>query len=216
MTVIVTSDPEQLLLQAQAGDVPALGQLLEKYQSYLMLLARLQIGRRLQGKVDPADLVQETFLNAHRDFAKFRGDTEAEWLSWLREILACNLAHLIRRYLGTQRRDVRLERELKQDLNHSSQVLGQSLIAPQSSPSQSVSRREQAVLLACLHQLADLGVVEVETVPVDQYVEAGRVAATHLEAVESGQRDLDREAGVERGPTCARSRQRSCQCLHPG
>ena len=148
MTVSATSDPEQLLLQAQAGDVTALGQLLEKYQSYLMLLARLQIGRRLQGKVDPADLVQETFLNAHRDFAKFRGDTEAEWISWLREILACNLAHLIRRYLGTQRRDVRLERELKQDLNHSSQVLGQSLMTPQSSPSQSASRREQAVLLA--------------------------------------------------------------------
>ena len=148
MTVIATSDPEQLLLQAQAGDVPALGQLLEKYQSYLTLLARLQIGRRLQGKVDPADLVQDTFLNAHRDFAKFRGGTEAEWISWLREILACNLAHLIRRYLGTQRRDVRLERELKQDLNHSSQVLGQSLMTPQSSPSQSASRREQAVLLA--------------------------------------------------------------------
>jgi RNA polymerase sigma-70 factor (ECF subfamily) len=148
MTVSTTSDPEQLLLQAQAGDVPALGQLLEKYQSYLTLLARLQIGRRLQGKVDPADLVQDTFLNAHRDFAKFRGGTEAAWLGWLREILACNLAHLIRRYLGTQRRDVRLERELKQDLNHSSQVLGQSLMTPQSSPSQSASRREQAVLLA--------------------------------------------------------------------
>jgi RNA polymerase sigma-70 factor (ECF subfamily) len=148
MIAIATSDPEQLLLQAQAGDVPALGQLLEKYQSYLTLLARLQIGRRLQGKVDPADLVQEAFLNAHRDFAKFRGGTEAEWISWLREILACNLAHLIRRYLGTQRRDVRLERELKQDLNHSSQVLGQSLMTPQSSPSQSASRREQAVLLA--------------------------------------------------------------------
>jgi RNA polymerase sigma-70 factor (ECF subfamily) len=148
MAVSVTSHPEQLLLQAQAGDVPALGQLLETYQSYLTLLARLQIGRRLQGKVDPADLVQETFLNAHRDFAKFRGGTEAEWISWLREILACNLAHLIRRYLGTQRRDVRLERELKQDLNHSSQVLGQPLTTPQSSPSQSASRREQAVLLA--------------------------------------------------------------------
>src|SRR5207249_12051722 len=67
------SDPEELLCQARAGSGPALGQLLELYRSYLALLARLQIGRRLQGKVDSADLVQETFLEAHRKWGQFRG-----------------------------------------------------------------------------------------------------------------------------------------------
>src|SRR5262249_50239079 len=56
--------PEQLLRLARAGSGPALGQLLELYRNYLTLLARLQIGRRLQGKADPADLVQEAFLEA--------------------------------------------------------------------------------------------------------------------------------------------------------
>src|SRR5258707_14608986 len=127
-------DPEQLLGLARAGSGPALGQLLELYRSYLAILARLQIGRRLQGKVDAADLVQETFLEAHRHFAEFRGTVEAELVCWLRQILAGLLANLVRRY-GTQRRDVRLERELANELDQSSRVLDQSLAVPQSTPS---------------------------------------------------------------------------------
>src|SRR6059036_76095 len=107
--------PEELLHLAQAGSIPALGELLEQYQSYLHLLARLQIGRRLQGKVDAADLVQETFLAAHAGFVQFRGATEAEFTAWLRQILASRLAKLLRYYCGTQRRDVHLERELLQE-----------------------------------------------------------------------------------------------------
>src|SRR5713101_4798970 len=132
----VRPDPEELVRQAQAGSGAALGQLLEQYRRYLLLLARLQIGRRLQGKVDAADLVQETFLDAHRHFAQFRGTTEAEVTSWLRQILATNLANLVRHYLGTRRRDVRLERELAGELEDSSRLLDQGLVAKQSSPSE--------------------------------------------------------------------------------
>jgi RNA polymerase sigma-70 factor (ECF subfamily) len=142
------TDPEQLLRLARTGSGSALGQLLELYRNYLSLLARLQIGRRLQGKADAADLVQETFLKAHRDFAAFAGSTEAEFVSWLRQILAANLAGLLRRYLGTQRRNLRLERELAGELDQSSHFLDQSLVTQSSSPSQKAVRREQAVLLA--------------------------------------------------------------------
>jgi RNA polymerase sigma-70 factor (ECF subfamily) len=141
-------DPERCLRLARAGAGPALGQLLELYRNYLSLLARLQIGRRLQGKVDASDLVQETFLRAHRDFAQFRGSTEEEFLSWLRQILSARMSDLIRHYLGAKRRDVRLERELGVELDESSRVLDQGLVAPHSSPSQQAARREQAVLLA--------------------------------------------------------------------
>src|ERR1700674_511120 len=100
---------EELLVRARSeGDEVALGQLLEQYRNYLSLLARLQIGRRLQGKVDPADMVQETFLEAYRQFGRFRGDSEMELTAWLRAILAGVLSHLVRRYFGTQGRDVRL------------------------------------------------------------------------------------------------------------
>src|SRR5881227_2251 len=109
-------DPEQFLGLARAGSGPALGQLLELYRKYLTLLVRLQIGRRLQGKVDAADLVQDTFLQAHRDFGQFRGTTEEELIGWLRQILAHSLAMCVRRY-GAQRRDVRLERKLAVELD---------------------------------------------------------------------------------------------------
>jgi RNA polymerase sigma-70 factor, ECF subfamily len=142
------TSPEQLLALAREGDPLALGQLLELYRGYLSLLARLQIGRRLQGKADPADLVQDTFLEAHRNWERFRGTTEAELLSWLRRILAARTADLIRRYLGSQRRDVRLERELVAELERSSQDLDAGLLAKQDSPSQQVARREEGVLLA--------------------------------------------------------------------
>lgn len=145
---MAVADPEDLLRVARSGDVSALGRLLELYRPYLALLARLQIGRKLQGKVDAADLVQETFLEAHRDFAQFQGMTEKELAGWLRQILALNLANQVRRYFGTQRRDVRLERQLTVELDESSKVLDHALVAPQSSPSQQAARREQAVLLA--------------------------------------------------------------------
>jgi RNA polymerase sigma-70 factor (ECF subfamily) len=141
-------DPEQLVALAQGGSAPALGQVLELYRDYLTLLARLQISRRLQSKVDASDLVQETFLQAHEHFPHFRGSTEAELVAWLRQILATTLANLVRHYCGTQRRDVRLERDLAAELNESSQALDQALVAKQSSPSQRAARREQAVLLA--------------------------------------------------------------------
>src|SRR5436305_7881295 len=104
----MTADPEHLLREAQAGDPATLGRLLELYRRYLALLARVQIGQRLQGKVDASDLVQETFLEAHRHFGRFQGASEAQFVGWLRQILAAKLADLLRRYLGTQGRDVRL------------------------------------------------------------------------------------------------------------
>lgn len=145
---------DELLACSRTDDAAARGQLLEMYRGYLKLLARVQIGKRLQGKLDSSDLVQETFLEAHRDFAQFRGATEAELVSWLRQILATNLANHVRRFHGTKRRDPRLERDLEAELDKSSQNLDRGFAARQSSPSQQAARREQAVLLAqALEQL---------------------------------------------------------------
>ena len=75
----------ELLHRARTGDGAALGQLLEQFRNYLLLLGRLQIGKRLQGKADATDLVQETFLEASRHFPRFRGSSEQELASWLRQ-----------------------------------------------------------------------------------------------------------------------------------
>ncbi len=148
---MIASSPlsvEQRLTQARSGNQAALGELLESYRGYLLLLARVQIGRRLQGKIDPADVVQEAFLAAYQGFAGFRGSSEGELIAWLRRVLASRLANLVRYFWGTSRRDVALERELEYELDQSSRVMTQALIADQSSPSQQAVRREQAVVLA--------------------------------------------------------------------
>jgi len=137
-----------LLSAARAGDVESLGKLLEVHRSYLLLLARIQIGRRLQGKVDAPDLVQDAFLEAHRNFGRFQGSTGETLLAWLRQILAGQLAHLVRRYCGTLARDVKMERTIEDELSHSSGLLDRGLVDKQESPSNEASRREQALLLA--------------------------------------------------------------------
>jgi RNA polymerase sigma-70 factor, ECF subfamily len=141
-------DPGHLIVQAKKGGDEVLGSLLELYRNYLRLLARIEIGRRLQGKLDASDLVQETFLEAHRHFARFQGTEEPQFVSWLRQILAARVANQVRHYFGTQGRDVRLEQELAVELDSSSRMLGHELAASLASPSQQAVQREQAVLLA--------------------------------------------------------------------
>ena len=116
MTSGVRDDVPAMLARARAGEPEVLGELFERFRNYLSVLARVQIGRRLQRKVEEADLVQETFLEAHRAFPRFRGGSEGELAYWLRQILAARLAMLVRHYFGTQQRDVNLERELSEAL----------------------------------------------------------------------------------------------------
>ena len=148
MNSIDAPDPEQLILKSRQGDRSELGRLFELYRRYLRLLARLQIKSRLQGKLDASDLVQETLMQAHRDFEQFRGTSEREFVQWLRKIMAYKVANVVRRYYETKRRDVRLERALEDELNQSSRFLGEKLTASGTSPSQQAIRREQEVLLA--------------------------------------------------------------------
>jgi RNA polymerase sigma-70 factor (ECF subfamily) len=140
--------PQELLRLARLGQSEQLGYLLAFHRDYLRLLAQFEIGRRLQSKVDASDLVQETMLEAHRHFGDFRGESEGEFVAWLRQILAGAVMGLLRRYLGTQRRDVRLEQELRESLDRSSLLLARGFMDGLSSPSQQAVRHEQGVLLA--------------------------------------------------------------------
>jgi RNA polymerase sigma-70 factor, ECF subfamily len=121
---------------------------LERYRSWLGLLARLQVEPRFRAKFDPSDIVQQTMLEAVRDSPKFRGSTEAELAAWLRKILAHVLLHEMRRFGGAQRRDVDREVSLEQALAESSRRLGDALAAPGSSPSERASRQELELRLA--------------------------------------------------------------------
>lgn len=148
MSSIQTSPTDRLLHQAKEQSSEALGELLEHYRPYLELLARVEIGRRLQTKVDTFDLIQETFLEAKRSFPNFHGSTAAEFAAWLRTIFATRLAVLLRHYFGTKARDPRLEKPLDLQLDQTSQLLDRGLFAAGNSPSQSLVRRERGTQLA--------------------------------------------------------------------
>jgi RNA polymerase sigma-70 factor (ECF subfamily) len=147
---------------------------LDAYRDYIRLLTRIQLGPRLQAKLDTSDVVQQTLLQAHTARALFRGKTEPEKLAWLRAILANVLAAEARRY-ETQARDVRRERSLESQLEQSSSRLESLLVADQTSPSQRAVRCEELLRLATalnrlpenqrqvveLHHLKGLPVAEV-------------------------------------------------------
>lgn len=112
--MMVSSDssgvaPELLIGAARRGNREALGELLQRYDNYLKLLLCGRLDSRLQSRVNASDVVQETFLEAHRDFAQFRGNHEAQFAAWLKQILSNNLARAIERHVKAQKRNIRKE-----------------------------------------------------------------------------------------------------------
>jgi RNA polymerase sigma-70 factor (ECF subfamily) len=130
-----------------AHDIVACERELNRYRQYLLLLARVQLGQRYAGKLDASDVVQTTLLEAHRNRAQFRGSTEAERATWLRQILAHNVADAVKE-LGRGKRDARRECSLEAALDQSAARLELCLHAVQTSPSGCAERSEALLRLA--------------------------------------------------------------------
>jgi RNA polymerase sigma-70 factor (ECF subfamily) len=124
-----------------------IGMALGRFRSYLRLLAGLQLGPRLRGKVDASDLVQQTLLEAYQKREQFRGSSERERLAWLRRILAHNLADVLRAF-DQEKRDIDRERSLEAALARSSLRLGRCLQAREPPPSQKAEGHERALQVA--------------------------------------------------------------------
>ena len=77
-------------------------------RDYLRVLARVGLDPRLRAKLDESDVVQQTLLEAHRDWDQFRGSSTGERYAWLKQILARNLSNLLRDFTRA-RRDVSRE-----------------------------------------------------------------------------------------------------------
>ncbi len=146
------SDVVPLLTAARAGSAEALGELFEACPGYLLTVAESELAADVKVKEAASDLVQDTFLEAQRDFERFHGATEAELLAWLRRLLLNNVANVTRRYRTGKHsveREAALDGQAKQDLHA-------SLPAVSDSPSgQAVAKEQAAALARALERLPD-------------------------------------------------------------
>ena len=110
-----SDDDGRLVAAARAGSREALGRALEDCRRYLLAIAERQLEPDLRAKGGASDLVQETFLEAQRDFARFQGSSPDELRAWLRQVLNHNLAGFTRRYRATSKRAIAREVGLQAD-----------------------------------------------------------------------------------------------------
>ena len=117
------------------------------YEPYLRMLARTQMRKAYQAKVGDSDIVQQAMLQAVQGLDGFRGQTEAEFRGWLRQILARHLCHLDRD-LHRDKRDIRREQSMEQKLAQSSMRLQGLLAGRGPTPSHHAAIGENLVRLA--------------------------------------------------------------------
>ncbi len=120
---------------------------LEEFRSYLALLARAELHPAVRQRIDASDIVQETLLEAHRDRARFRGDTPAEQAAWLRRMLANNLANALRD-ARRLKRDPARERSIDDALSRSAVRVQGWLAAEGTTPPEAAERGERLLALA--------------------------------------------------------------------
>lgn len=131
---------ERWIEGARNGSEESLGRIMEWCRAYLLALANDELATDLQGKLGASDLVQETFLEAHRDFGRFRGGSEDDLRAWLRAILHHNALNAGLRYRATGKRDVTREVPIRPDPDDGP---WRALVDVQETPSAQVVQREQ-------------------------------------------------------------------------
>ena len=147
MPIAETDTVSNLLHRARGGDHDALERLFEVCRNYVNVLAQAQAESWLQAKVDASDIAQQTMLEAYRDFAGFEGGTKAEWLAWLRRILARNVTDFVRQFRGAKRQ---INREVglhKRNPPSSSDKFFEPADSAET-PSQQLLARERELLVA--------------------------------------------------------------------
>ncbi len=143
-----------LIERARSGETDARDRLFEMCRSYLGYIARSQVETWLRVKVDASDLVQQTLLEAHRDFGRFQGGSEGEWLCWLRKILSHNAADFVRSYRGTAKRQARREVRFRDPADSMARGAPEPA-APGDTPSQEFLQLEDELrMVAALDQLS--------------------------------------------------------------
>jgi RNA polymerase sigma-70 factor (ECF subfamily) len=152
MGTTMTSDSDSsddLLHRAGAGDAHALTELFVRYRHRLRQMVRLRMDRRLQGRIDPSDVLQEAQIEVLRRAAEYAADPRLPPFLWLRLLTGQRLTALHRRHLGAQRRNAGQEIALHRGPipQATSVSLAEMLLGRLTSPTQAAQRAEVRLLL---------------------------------------------------------------------
>ena len=122
----------------------ALGQLFEQYQGRLEQMVRLRLDQRLRGRLDPADVLQEVFLDFVRRLPDYTTAPKLPFYLWLRLLTSQKLVDLHRQHLGAQMRDAGLEISLQSGPlpRASSKSVAELVLSRLTSPSRAAIRAE--------------------------------------------------------------------------
>jgi RNA polymerase sigma-70 factor (ECF subfamily) len=142
-------NPSPLLQRAAAGDAAALGELLEGQRKRLRRMVKLRLDPRLQGRVDPSDVLQEAYLEATQRLAEYVREPKMPFFLWLRFLTGQRLLQVRRRHLGTEARDAGREISLHQGAMPaaSSASLAAQLLGKLTAPLQAAIRAEMKLRL---------------------------------------------------------------------
>jgi RNA polymerase sigma-70 factor (ECF subfamily) len=140
---------EDLLRRAKAGDATALGVLFEHYRDRLRKMVRLRLDRRVAGRLDASDVLQEAYLDVTQRFPEYVAAPTVPFYIWLRALTGQRLIDLHRRHLGAKMRDAGQEVSLYRGAlpQASSASLAQQLLAGLTSPTQAAIRSEMQLQL---------------------------------------------------------------------
>jgi RNA polymerase sigma-70 factor (ECF subfamily) len=141
------NETEILLQRAAGGDGPALAELFQRHRSRLEQMIRLRFDRRLRGRLDPADVLQEAYLEFARRFAEYVANPALPFYLWLRLLTGQKLAALHRHHLGAKMRNAGLEVSLHHgDVPRASSAsLAELLLGRLTSPSRAAIRAETQI-----------------------------------------------------------------------
>ena len=139
---------DELLRRCSAGDSAAASQLLAHHRDRLRRMIAIRVDVRLQTRVDPSDVVQETLATAHRQLPDYLSTRPLPFYPWLRRIACDRLVDLHRRHLRAKRRSVQREEPLGLS-DDSALALAEQFLAPGSSHVGQLIRQE---LLQRIHQ----------------------------------------------------------------
>jgi RNA polymerase sigma-70 factor (ECF subfamily) len=152
MTELAT-DPNneevELLRRAVGGDQQALHALFSPHRERLKRMVHLRLSRRLSGRVDDSDVVQESFLDVSKRLGEYSANPATPFFLWLRNMTALKLAEVHRRHLGTQLRDADREVTLHRGgLPMADSVsLAAQLLGKLTAPSQAAIKAETRLLV---------------------------------------------------------------------